>query len=254
MQILAISLNTFRETIRDKVLYNLVFFAIGLLLLSVIVSQWSVGQESKILKDFGLSIITLFGLLIAIFIGIGLVFKEIDKKTIYAILSKPVERYKFIIGKYLGLGLTLLLNFVVMAAGFLIVLWFFEGRLDFYLLPAIVLIFFEMLIVIAFSILFSSFTNPTLSAIFSLFIFISGHFVADFKAAGTELQSTSMNVLLKILYYVLPNFEKFNIKGEVVHRLSYDTSMIYYALLYGTFYVVCILLISVVIFQRRNFK
>jgi len=253
MQIVGISLNTFRETIRDKVLYNLVFFVIGLLFLSVIVSEWSIGQESKILKDFGLTIITLFGLLIAIFIGIGLVYKEIDKRTIYAILSKPVPRFKFIIGKYFGLVMTLFLNFLVMTTGFFIVLWIFDGRVDFNLLPAILLIFWEMLIVIAFSILFSSFTNPTLSAIFSIFIFISGHFVADFKLVGNEVESKFFETFLKILYYILPNFEKFNIKGEVVHHLSINPSMIFYALFYGLFYVGVVLLISIISFQKRDF-
>jgi len=197
---------------------------------------------------------TLFGLLIAIFIGIGLVYKEIDKRTIYAILSKPVHRFKFIIGKYFGLVITLLLNFFIMTVSFLAVLWFFDAEIDFYLLPAILLIFWEMLIVVAFSILFSSFTNPTLSAIFSIFIFISGQYVADFKIFGTGIDNKLFALLLKILYYILPNFEKFDIKGEVVHHLPISSSMVFLSLAYGIFYVAVVILLSILIFQRRNFK
>ena len=115
MIISSIAENTFRETIRDRVLYNILFFALGMIILSLVVSQWSLGEEVKILKDFGLSIMSLFGLLIGIFIGVGLIFKEIEKKTIYVIISKPIHRYQFILGKYFGLLLTLLVNIIIMS-------------------------------------------------------------------------------------------------------------------------------------------
>ena len=146
MIIKTIAYNTLKETVIDKILYNILLFALGFSILSGIVSQWSLNQEEKVLQDFGLTIISVFGILIAVFIGIGLLYKELDNRTIYTVLSKPISRGQFLWGKYFGLVLTLAVNFTLMAAGLLSVLWLFTGLLKVTLLIAVGMIFFQMTI------------------------------------------------------------------------------------------------------------
>ena len=254
MIIPSIAENTFRETIRNKVLYNILFFALGMILLSLIVSEWSMGYEVKILKDFGLSIMSLFGLLIAVFIGVELVYKEIDKKTIYVIISKPIHRYQFILGKYLGLLLTLFLNIIIMSIVLYLILYIFKRDFDLMLLKGIFMIYIEMAFVIAFALFFSSFTTPMLSAILSIFVYVSGHFAADIKLLGPGIESKPFEVFLNVLHYILPNLENFNIKAQVVHHLPISMGFFIFSVIYGIFYISIILLLSIFIFQRRDFK
>ena len=254
MIIPSIAENTFRETIRNKVLYNILFFALGMILLSLIVSEWSMGYEVKILKDFGLSIMSLFGLLIAVFIGVELVYKEIDKKTIYVIISKPIHRYQFILGKYLGLLLTLFLNIIIMSIVLYLILYIFKRDFDLMLLKGIFMIYIEMAFVIAFALFFSSFTTPMLSAILSIFVYVSGHFAADIKLLGPGIESKSFEIFLNVLHYILPNLENYNIKAQVVHHLPISMDFFIFSVIYGIFYISIILLLSIFIFQRRDFK
>src|SRR5437870_5256105 len=111
----SIALNVFRESVRDKVLYNLVFFAVMLIAVSYLLGQLTAGQDIKIIKDLGLAAMSVFGLFIAVFIGIGLVSKEVERRSIYSLLAKPISRQQFIVGKYAGLVLTLAVNLTVMA-------------------------------------------------------------------------------------------------------------------------------------------
>ncbi|MFC1726330.1 ABC transporter permease [candidate division KSB1 bacterium] len=254
MQFISIIQNTYRETIRDKVLYNLLFFALGLIIVSVIVSQWSIGQEVKILKDFGLTVMSFFGLLMAIFIGIGLVHKEIEKRTVYPILSKPLSRVKFLLGKYFGLLFTLFVNFCIMTVVLYIVLFIFDKTVDLSLIKSIVLIFFEMILIIAFSTLFSTFSTPTLSAVYSIIIYIMGHLSKEAYLITQKNNPENGISLIKIIYYIIPNLENFNIKTEIVHSVSIDDTRILFAVLYGILYSSVILSIAVYIFKKRDFK
>ncbi len=254
MQLLAIIQNTLKETIRNKILYNVIFFVLGLMFLSVIVSTWSYGQEAKILKDFALSIISIFGLLIAIFIGIGLVYKEIDKHTIYTILAKPVSRYQFLLGKYLGLILAMFINFAVMTAALYVIMFVFANEFDLSLLFAILMIFFEMSIIVVVAIFFSSFTTPTLSAIFSLAVYVGGHLSHEAKTLFLEKQGQLLKIIIDIFYYIFPNLAKFNYKTEIVHNLPVNPGNAVMAMVYGIFYITVVLLLSTAIFNKRDFK
>ena len=163
VKILAIAVNTFREAVRDKILYSLLIFALLMIVSSVFLSTLSVGDQIKIIQDMGLSMISIFGTLIAIFVGIGLVYKEIEKRTIYSIIAKPIARHQFLMGKYCGLILTLLVEITVMSSGFLLLLYFYPGSYDASILKAIYLIFIELMIVTAIALLFSSFSTPILA-------------------------------------------------------------------------------------------
>ncbi len=254
MKVKALTINTFREAIRDKVLYSLLFFAVLMVGISYILDELTIGEKTKIIKDFGLASISIFGVMIAIFVGIGLVYKEIERKTIYNILSKPIPRYQFIIGKYLGLIMTLLIEVVVMSVVLFTMLYFYEGKIDFALFPAIAMIFIELMIVTAFALLFSSFSTPILSGLFTLSFYIIGHLTADLLELGRRSHNQSLKYFTEILYYILPNLEYFNIKGKVVYHQNLEQGYLFFASVYGILYILIILLISIVIFQKRDFK
>lgn len=254
MKILVIALNTFRETVREKILYNLLFFALLMIGSSILLSTLTIGEQSKIILDIGLASVNIFGVLISIFVGIGLVSKEIEKKTIYTIISKPIYRYQFLLGKYLGLLITLFVNTSIMVIGFFTVLLFMRYNITLDLMKAILLIFIELMVVTACALMFSTFTSSTLSAIFTISIYVIGHLAGDLKALASRLGNPAINFLLSVLYYILPNLNNFNIKGEVVHKIALDSSFIIMSILYGFIYIGMILLSSVIIFQRRDFK
>lgn len=253
-RIAVIALNTFRETLRDKILYNLVFFALLLIVSSILLGSLTMGERAKIIQDIGLASISLFGVFIAIFVGIGLVSKEIEKRTIYSIIAKPIPRYQFLLGKYAGLMLTLFVNVAIMVAGFFLTLVIGQAGMEPALLKAIGLIFVELLVITAVAVMFSTFTTPTLSATFTLAFYVIGHLTDDLRVLGSRLQSDLTKVVLDGLYYTLPNLESFNIKGSVVHGLVIAPIYLVTAVLYGVTYSAVMLILACAIFQRRDFK
>ena len=256
-QTLAIARNTFREAVRDRVLYNLILFALLLIGSAIFIGELSAGQEAKIVVDLGLSAMLLFGVFIAIFVGVGLVYKEIERRTLYAILSKPIGRGQFLLGKYLGLNLTLLVNVVVMGIGVMLALLYTQRAWDplaFKIWPAIVLIYCELLIVTAVALVFSSFSSPALSALLSFFVFIIGHFSNDLGALGESAASAPARWLFRALYYLLPNFSNFSAITATAHGLNPGARTVGGALIYGGLYVAVLLSAAALIFRRRNFK
>lgn len=253
-RIATIALNTFKETLRDKILYNLVIFGLLMIGSSILLSTLTMGEQAKIIQDLGLASINLFGVLIATFVGIGLVSKEIEKRTIYTIIAKPILRYQFLLGKYFGLAIVLFVNTSIMVVGFFLVLLISRVGLSSGLMEAIGLIFLELLVITAVAVLFSTFTTPTLSAIFTLAIYVIGHLTDDLRVLGSKLKNEFAQGLLDSLYYTLPNLEHFNVKGQVVHGLAIEPAYLAAAVAYGIVYSVVILLFACVIFQRREFK
>ncbi|MCG3113486.1 MAG: ABC transporter permease [Candidatus Manganitrophus sp.] len=255
----AIAKNTFKEAVRSKILYSLIFFALVMMGVSLVLDQVTVGQRSKIIMDFGLASINLFGILIAIVVGIGLVYKEIEKRTIYPLLAKPVRRSEFLIGKYFGIVLTLGVEVVLMSF-FLFLLMAIYGlstdsrMFDLGLLAAIFLIFLEMAVIAAVAILFSSFSTPFLSGMFTLAVYVIGHLTEDLKRLGALSGSPALEKMTAFLYYLLPNLENFNIKGEVVYQLPVETGRILLGLLYGLLYIGLLIFFSSMLFQRRDFR
>src|SRR5437762_10350557 len=192
LRISAIARNAFREAVRDRVLYNLVLFVLLLTGAAVFIGELSGGQERKIIVDLGLSAMMLFGVFIAIFVGVGLVYKEIERRTVYAIFAKPVGRGEFLVGKYLGLCLTLLVNVAIMGAGVSLALIYVSRGLDPLALriwPAVLLIYFELTILTSVALLFSSFSSPALSALFTFFVFIIGHSSETLKSLAVSMNS-----------------------------------------------------------------
>lgn len=252
-----IALHTFKEAVRDKVLYNLVVFALLLIGAAILFGEISVGIEEIILVNLGLSSISVFGVLMAIFIGIGLVSKEIERRTLYNILSKPVRRAEFIVGKYFGLLLTLVVNTMVMTAGFYLALLYQKHRLtwsDFGPLVAVYFILLELALVVGIALFFSCISTPVLSAVFTFCLYVIGNFLEEIQFLGRETKSWIIGQVTAVLYYGLPNFSDFNVIARTAHgeriAAALVTSNSYYALLYGAI-LVCA---SILIFEEREFR
>ncbi|HKS26829.1 MAG TPA: ABC transporter permease [Pyrinomonadaceae bacterium] len=253
----AIARNAFREAVRDRVLYNLVLFVLLLTGGAIFVGELSAGQEAKVIIDLGLSATLLFGAFISIFVGVGLVYKEIERRTVYAIFSKPVGRGQFLVGKYLGLCLTLLVNVLVMGAGVSLALLYVRRGWDPLVLsiwPAVLLIYVELMILTAVALLFSSFSSPALSALLTFFVFIIGHFSADLKMLANSLGSTGAQLIFGAIYYLLPNFANYSYITEAGHGIVPGAGPVAGTLLYALFYIAALLAAATLIFNRRNFK
>lgn len=253
-KIAAIALNTFRESIRDRIFYSLLAFAVLMLAFSLVLGNLTIGDEIKIIKDFGLGAISLFGVLIAIFVGISLVYKEMEKRTIYVILANPIARYQFILGKYAGLSLTLLVEVVVMSAGLLALCYFKQQVIPWELFKAIIPIWFELQLILAVALLFSTFVSPFLSGLCTLSVFIIGHLTQDLKQLVVSLDNPALKKTADILYYTFPNLETLNYKSRVVHGLEIPWQEFGLSLAYATSYTVLLLSITLFIFNRRDIR
>ena len=262
-----VAVHVFKESVRDKVLYNLVLFAVLLMAASFLIGQLTAGQDVKIIKDLGLAAIATFGLFIAVFIGIGLVWKEVERRSIYSLLSKPIRRSEFILGKYAGLVLTLLVNVSIMTVAFYAVLAFLDTQFtetvreswpapatDPGMLKAIGLIFVELMLVTAVALFLSTFSSPFLSAALTFGLWIIGHFNADLRNFEAVVETPVAAYLARGLYYVLPNFAAFDVKSQVVHALPVEASYVATTAAYGAVYVSLLLTAAVMVFSRRDFK
>lgn len=256
-RISTIALHVFKQSVRDRVLYNLIAFAILLIGTAVLFGQISVGIQQIILVNLGLSAISVFGLLIAIFIGISLVWREIERRTLYNVLSKPVARWEFILGKYLGLLLTLVVNTAIMSAGFYAALLYlnhhFERR-DLGSLEAIYLILLELALVVGVALFFSCISTPLLSAVFTFCVFVIGNLLTDIRWFGHESGSAWLSHVTAFLYYVLPDFHGFNAITSVAHGHFVPGYQMLSSSLYALLYAAILVGTSILIFEERELQ
>jgi ABC-type transport system involved in multi-copper enzyme maturation permease subunit len=265
--ITAVAVHVFKESVRDRVPYNLVLFASLLIGSSYLLGQLTAGQDVKIIKDLGLAATSVFGLFIATFIGIGLVSKEVERRSIYSLLSKPVSRAQFIVGKYAGLVLTLAVNVSVMTLALYVVLAYMSWTappetklgwerpaIDPALLKAIALIFVELMLVTAIALFFSTFSSPILSAALTLGLFLTGQFNADLRNFERVVDSQAAAWLARGLYHLLPDLSAFDVKTDVVHGLPVAAGYLASTALYGVVYIAALVLAATYIFSRRDFK
>jgi ABC-type transport system involved in multi-copper enzyme maturation permease subunit len=262
-----VAANVFKESVRDKVLYSLVLFAVLLIAASLLLSQITAGQEVKIIKDLGLAAISLIGLFIAVFIGIGLVSKEVERRSIYSLLTKPMTRPQLILGKFFGLSLTLAVNVIVMTAALYVVLALYSSftapdiqrtweapALDPALMKASFLIFLQLTLVTAVALLFSTYSSPIWSTLFTFALVVVGNFSADLKNFEAVLESAPLVWLTHLLYYILPDFAAFDVKLQVVHGQAVPMSYLALTTGYAVIYITAVLLTAMLVFARRDFK
>jgi ABC-type transport system involved in multi-copper enzyme maturation permease subunit len=244
-----------------------VFFAVLLISASVLLAQLTAGQDVKIIKDLGLAASSAIGVLIGIFFGISLVAKEVERRSIYSLLSKPVTRSQFVAGKYLGLVVTLLINLAVMTAAMYAVLAYMNWTtipelrqawdapaVDPRMLTAIVLIGVELMVVTAIALFFSTFSSPFLSAALALALYVVGHFGEDLKHLDTIVESPTLALFGRVVYYVLPNLAPLDVKAEVVHGVAISARHVLLASLSSGAYIAVLLTAATLIFSRRDLK
>lgn len=254
MRLWAIATNTFREAVRDKVLHSIVFFAVLLLFVSLAMEEVTIGDSAKVVRGVALGGISLMGGIIAIFLGVALVWKEIDRKTIYTLASKPIPRWQLLLGKYLGLWITLFVEVVVLTLAYTLVVGSRQGLPDTLVYLSCAMLMLELTLLTAWATLFSTFASPTTASAYSLCVYAIGHLVDDLKLFGEASEDPGFRDLSLFLYRVLPNFGKFNIRAEAVHGIPVPMAEIGWATMYGLGYTVAVLAIAMWVFERRDFK
>lgn len=252
MRILAIARNTFRESIRDKVLYVLLFFAAVTIFGSKALGWISIGQDIKIVKDIALSATSIFGILIAIFVGTSLIYKEIDKRTLYTILSQPMHRYEFVVGKYLGLIALLGVVTVIMAAVSTVYILLLGGTLHVTFYLAILLIYWKLLLITAFAVLMSSMTSPILGAIIVFSVAVFGHATEVFRDLPPQFDGTTAKAILEAAYYIIPNLSNFDLAREAANSVSVNGAYVVWVLAYGSMYTIMLLILAALAFEEKD--
>lgn len=246
--------NTLREVIRNRILYVLLFFAILLIATGVVLSALSYVEQERILQDVGLGAIRLFGTVIAIFLGVGVLHKEVDRRTIYTILSKPLSRSEFVLGKYLGLAATIWLQLLIMSAVFVLVSLLANAPLGAGHAAALVLSGIEMAVMVAVATLFSSFTTPMLASFFTAGIWVVGHLTRDLRQLTSQSELAGVRELTVWVHRLLPDLESFNLTVQAVHGLPIAPSEVSLPIVYGIGYASLVLILAMVLFERRDFR
>lgn len=252
-RVLAVAANTYRETVRERVLYNLVIFAVLMTLSGLLLSQLSIRQDEKIVKDIGLAAMDVFGTLIAIFIGVGLVGKEIERRSLYPLLAKPLLRPEFLLGKFAGLGFTLLVNVSVMTAGLYLTLLATGRRPDLLLLKAIYPLYVGLLLVVALALLFSTVTSSNLAAVCTVGLIVAGRF-SDVIRNMREVAPNVPTWLVTCVYYAVPNFREFDFKDRVVYGDPVPLGDLAWVTVYGLVYTVVVLGLAEAAFRRKDLQ
>jgi ABC-type transport system involved in multi-copper enzyme maturation permease subunit len=250
----AIAMNTLREAVRSKVLYVLLFFAVVLMLFGTLLSALSYVESERIMQDVALAAMRVFGVAIAIFVGVNLIHKEVDRRTVYTILSKPLTRAEFLLGKYAGLVLTIWLQLAIMVACFSGVSLLIGAPLGGGHAAACLLLGVELALVVAVATLFSAFTTPMLASFFTAGVWVAGHLTRDLRDVGARSREEWVRTGTAWLHRALPDLESFNLSIEAVHGLPVTAADVWLPLLYGVAYATLLLLAAVVIFERRDFR
>lgn len=249
--IIVITKNTFKEAVRDKILYGILGFAVLFLLSTVLFGSISLGQDIKVIKDFGLAGIYLFSIIITIFLGTALIYKEIEKRTLYIIFSKPVSTSQFLIGKFLGLFASIKLTVLLMTIVYLVIIFFKGGGIDWISLWSTLFLLLEIGIFLALSILFSTFTSPLAGTIYSVLLLYIGHSINLVFKYGQKADGLA-KYLASAGYYLLPNLEKFNLRNSVVYGVIPSPIEVGSAITYALFYILILLLLANLALKKQE--
>jgi ABC-type transport system involved in multi-copper enzyme maturation permease subunit len=261
-----IALNSFREAVRDKIPYVVLLSAIALAAFSVLLGEWSVFDREFVVKSLTISVMSISGLFIALFAGVGQIQKEIQKKTIHTLLAKPVSREAFLLGKYIGLLILIALHVILLSLTLFFVLWAIDGSISVPVIQACYLVFWELAIVLAFAVLFSTYSSSTLlSSIFSVGIYLIGHlsnqilkevyFAYRISDEGSFLYERGEFVynIAKGIHYIFPNLFKFNASMQAAHSITLEASYIMWSSLYAVGYSGIVLCLAALLFRKKDF-
>jgi Cu-processing system permease protein len=245
-----IAINTFRENIRNRSIYIVLFFVVLLILLSISFGQWSVFARIQVVEDFGLAAMSISGLLLAVFTGVGILGKEFSTKTIYHILTKPVSRHSFIIGKFIGLLSVLAFIYLLMSIFFAVTVIAIGGKITMPLLTAIIGTGMETALMISAAIFFSTFSSAIPAAIFSCAFYVAGH-LNDALLISNRASGFPEN-LLKTVYYIIPNLEYFNLRVQAIYNTAMLHGFTAWVFCYGLLYITLFMILSCMIFSKKD--
>jgi Cu-processing system permease protein len=249
-----IAMNTVREAVRSKLLYVLLFFAVALIFTGVFLSALSYVESERILQDIGLAAVRLFSVAIAIFVGVNLIYKDVDRRTVYTILSKPLSRTEFLLGKYVGLVLTIWMQMAIMIAAFVGVSLATGAPLTEAHTAAFFLTAVELALVVALATLFSAFTTPMLASFSAGGLWFVGHLTRDLRDIGASSDIESVRRVTGLLHRILPDLDSFNLGVEAAHGLAVTASDVWLPLVYGAGYIAILLVGASTLFERRDFR
>jgi ABC-type transport system involved in multi-copper enzyme maturation permease subunit len=253
-RILAIAENTVREAVRSRLLYTLLAFAVLMICAGVLLSTLSYVESERILQDVGFGAMRLFGVAIALFVGVGLIHREVERRTVYTILSKPLSRSEFLLGKFAGLVATVWMQLAIMALAFAAVSWGSGAPVGRGHAAACLLLGVELALVVAIATLFSAFTTPMLSSLFAGGLWVVGDLTRDLRAIGAGSELPEVRLATAWLHRVLPDLASFDLRIEAVHGLAITASDVALPLAYGVAYCAVVLVCAVAIFERRDFR
>jgi ABC-type transport system involved in multi-copper enzyme maturation permease subunit len=253
-RILGIASNTFKEGVRDRLFLAVGVFAVFVLASSFLIGPLSLGEQVRITQDISLAAISILCFMIAVLVGTSIVYREIERRTIYTVISKPVERWQFIVGKYIGLAATVSLLLGGMTVLLVIINIVVAGGFNPNLLVAVLLTWMELLLLTALSVLMSTVASPIMGAIFSLLLYVIGHASADLKDLAVKFGSGPLRAVTDAVYYALPNLEYLNVRNKVTHGVVVDAGYVAFACSYALLYSLAFLVIAVLVFERREFR
>ncbi len=248
----ALALNTFREAVRNRILYTIFAFALIMIVSSVLLGTIMVGNKERIILDVGFGCISIFSMLISIFLGISLVSREIEKKTLYTIVTKPISRLEFLLGKTAGLIMTVFVIEAIMTLVLFVVHWIYTGSWNSLIVLPPFMTFFESIVIISFAVLFSSYSNPILAAMFTLTFYVVGNLSWGLKLLIRKLESSAFKLFFSGLYHLLPNLELFHYGNKVTHSLTINYGNISLSVLYSVVYSFTLLIIAWMIFENKD--
>jgi ABC-type transport system involved in multi-copper enzyme maturation permease subunit len=253
-RIVAIASNVFREVIRDRILYLIALFVLVVLAATLLIPNLAAGTGNKIILDLGLAAMNVIGLIVAVFVGTGLINKEIEKRTVFVLIAKPMSHVEFIVGKHLGLSAVLAVLVVAMTAIYFAALMLMHIQFSFSsLMVAVLYIFLELSLLTAVAIAFGVFTSSLLATLFSLAVYLMGHLSQDLLKLGKITKNPGIERLMENLYLVLPDLERLNLKNQAVYGLLPDGTTLLSNAAYGVLYTTMLLAIATLIFSRREF-
>ena len=250
--ILSVAATTFRESIRNRTVLGILVLALGFIVSALLLAELSLDQRVRVITDWGLFCVSIFGVILAILIGVSLVQKEVRRKTLYVILTRPIHRWQYVIGKYLGLALTLLVEVGTMSLALVLLLWISGTPPTLLLIKALLVILAEILVVAALAVFFASFASPYLSGVFTLGLFVVGRSLETLGTLADKVEVAVVHGLLKGLFFVLPAFADFNLSNRVVHDIPIGMNEVGWLWLYGVGYLGVLLFFSAWIFSRRD--
>lgn len=254
MVVWTLALNTFREAVRDRVLHSIFFFAVVTVCASLVLKDVTLGDQDKVVRSIAEGGIDVFASLIAMFLGISIIWKELEKKTVFTILSKPMPRWQFVLGKYLGLNLTIWVEIALLSSMYVLLMVFQQDFPSMIFFVSMGLLIMELMLLTAWATLFSTYSAPTTASAFTISIFTIGHLADDLWLLGSKSDSVFLEQIVHIIYWVVPNFEVLSIRELSVHERAVPWSQVGSAMGYGVVYSVVVLMVAVMLFNRKDIR